>query len=103
MKPKIIKWILALKLTALGNSAKQVAFIMGISQDAVVKHLLRAREKLSAKTTAEAIYKACKTGLICFLIIANASESLENVVRVNRSRGVRVVRVARRARQEKMI
>lgn len=98
-----MQWIKALRLTAMGNSAKQVASIMGITQDGVVKHLLRAREKLSAKTTAEAIYRAAKAGIICLLIVASASEPLENVVRVNRSRGVRVVRVMGRPKQEKMI
>jgi len=100
-----MKWLKALSLTAHGKSAKQVADMMGITQDCVVKHLLRARVKLKAKTTAEAIYKAAKSGLICLLIITSSAQQFDDTARISRrgSRTARVVRVARRPKSEKMI
>ena len=78
------RWVEALSRTANGKSSKQVAADMGISIDAVTKHLQKAREKLNAKTTTEAVYKAVKSGLICLLISVSISNSLHDLTRISR-------------------
>ena len=60
----------AIKLAASGLSNQQIAEKMGIHVGMLGRHLNLAREKLEAKTTNQAIYKACKQGLICFLIVS---------------------------------
>ena len=83
------KWIETLFYVATGRSSKQVASVMDITIDAVTKNLERARIKLDAKTTAEAIYKAAKSGLIVVLITAsfsNAFNAGQPLVRVSRQR-----------------
>ena len=80
------KWLEALKLVAHGNSSKQVAYLMGITIDAVTKNLERARLKMQAKTTTEAVYKAAKSGLICLLLVASVSNSMYDLTRINRPR-----------------
>lgn len=83
------KWLEALLHVASGNSSKQIASLMDISIDAVTKNLERARGKLSAKTTAEAVYKAAKSGLIAVLIVAsfsNAMHVVQPLARVNKNR-----------------
>jgi DNA-binding CsgD family transcriptional regulator len=78
------RWVEALSRTAHGKSSKQVAADMGISIDAVTKHLQKAREKLSARTTTEAVYKAVKSGLICLLLSASVNNSLHDLTRIVR-------------------
>ena len=78
------RWAEALSRTAHGKSSKRVAADMGISIDAVTKHLQKAREKLNAKTTTEAVYKAVKSGLICLLISVSISNSLHDLTRISR-------------------
>ena len=80
----MLRWVETLKLVSCGNSSKQVACIMGITIDAVTKNLERARSKLNAKTTTEAVYKAAKSGLICLLLTASVSGSLHDLTRVSR-------------------
>ena len=60
----------AIKLAASGLSNQQIAEKMGIHVGMLGRHLNLAREKLNSKTTNQAIYKACKQGLICFLIVS---------------------------------
>ena len=60
----------AIKLVSSGLSNQQVADKMGIHVGMLGRHLNLAREKLEAKTTNQAIYKASKQGLICFLIVS---------------------------------
>ena len=98
------KWLETLKLTAHGNSSKQVAYLMGITIDAVTKNLERARLKMQAKTTTEAVYKAAKSGLICLLITVSMSNSLHDLTRVNRRTSrVRTVRLVRVHQSSKML
>jgi DNA-binding CsgD family transcriptional regulator len=78
------KWIETLKHVAHGNSSKQVAAIMGITIDAVTKNLERARHKLNAKTTTEAVYKAAKSGLIAVLLTVSVNNSLHDMTRISR-------------------
>jgi len=78
------RWVDALSRTAHGKSSKQVADEMSISIDAVTSHLHRAREKLNAKTTTEAVYKAAKSGLICLLLSVSVSNSLHDFTRISR-------------------
>ena len=90
------RWVETLKLVAYGNSSKQVAHIMGITIDAVTKNLERARRKLNAKTTTEAVYKAAKSGLIAVLLTVSVNNSLHDVNRVSRrSASMRSQRVQR--------
>ena len=60
----------AIKLCADGLTNKQIADKMGIHIGMLGRHLNLAREKLGVKTTNQAIYKACKQGLICFLVVS---------------------------------
>ena len=78
------RWVDALSLTAHGLSAKQVANSMSITQNAVVKHLERARVKLAAKTTTEAVYKAAKAGLIMMLMSASVNNCIHDAARISR-------------------
>ena len=88
------KWLETLNYVACGNSSKQVASVMDVTIDAVTKNLERARVKLSAKTTAEAIYKAAKSGLIVVLITASFSNSMNIVQPLTRvNQRVRIARV----------
>ena len=58
------------RLAANGLSNKQIADKMGIHVGMVGRHLRLVKEKLNAKTMNQAIYKACKNGIICVLIVS---------------------------------
>lgn len=58
------KWVERLKLTAQGMTAEEVALKQSVSVQAVNASLLNARRKLNARNTTEAVYRACKVGLI---------------------------------------
>lgn len=64
----------ALYLHAQGLSTQQVADEMYITIHTVDKHLASCRQKLGAKNTAEAVYKAVKVGLICLLCVMPLSD-----------------------------
>ena len=68
----------AIKLVSSGLSNQQVADKMGIHIGMLGRHLNLAREKLEAKTTNQAIYKACKSGLICLLIVSMQSGEMRS-------------------------
>lgn len=64
------KQLEALKLAASGYSNKEIARKMDVCLGMLGRHLKLAREKLNSKTTNQAIYEACKKGLICFLLFS---------------------------------
>ena len=59
----------AVKYAANGHTIEEAARLMGVSPQMFARHLKLARDKLDAKNTNHAIYKACQRGLICFLIV----------------------------------
>lgn len=67
------KWLERLKLTAQGMTAEEVALKQSVSVQAVNASLLNARRKLNARNTTEAVYRACKSGLIILLVVVNLS------------------------------
>jgi len=54
----------ALRLLCAGKAPKQIAVEMKISQYTYKDIIERARIRLDAKTTAQAIYNACKRGIL---------------------------------------
>ena len=58
------------KLAANGLSNKQIADKMDIHVGMVGRHLRLVKMKLNAKTMNQAIYKACKNGIICLVIVS---------------------------------
>jgi len=60
-----------LRLVANGLTAEEIAIKQSVSVQAVNASLLKARRKLGAKTTTEAVYRACKIGLIAITFIAS--------------------------------
>ena len=54
----------ALTCAALGMFGKQAAYIMGIHETTFGNHLVRARAKLNAKNTTQAVAIAISQGLI---------------------------------------
>lgn len=59
----------AVELAAQGNTNDEAADLMGVSPQMFARHLKLAKEKLSARNTTNAVYKASQKGLICFLIV----------------------------------
>lgn len=55
---------------ANGQSIDECAQSMGVSRNMVNRHLERARNKLNASSTTEAVYRAAKIGLIVWTFIA---------------------------------
>lgn len=64
------------RLAANGLSNQQIADEMGIHVGMVGRHLRLVKEKLNAKTMNQAIYKACKNGIICLLIVSMQSAEM---------------------------
>lgn len=56
--------IQCLRWASLGKSAKETAYILGISEEAVSFHRKNARHRLNAKSTSEAVRLACDAGLL---------------------------------------
>ena len=92
----MFKWQIDLKSVALGNTQLQAAQERGVSEQVVVKNLERARRLLCSKTTTEAVYRAAKIGIICFLLTANLPLLIEDTARINRrTPTVRISRIVR--------
>ena len=89
------KWMQALKLAANGNSAKESARELGVSERAINENLKRAKKKLNARTVAEAVYKAVKAGVIC-LLIAQQLYGIPNDFTRIRGEGRLTIRTTRR-------
>ncbi|AUR94755.1 signal transduction response regulator, C-terminal effector [Vibrio phage 1.198.B._10N.286.54.F4] len=62
---------------ASGSLVKQIACNERVSHSAIDKRVKSIKRKLKAKTLAECIYKAAKSGIICLLITATTSLELE--------------------------
>ena len=60
----------ALELAANGHSTESGALEMGVSCQMYCRHLKLARDKLKSINTTNAVYNACKKGLICFMILS---------------------------------
>lgn len=78
------KWLTVLCNVAHGMSINECAQSMGVSRNMVNRHLERARNKLNAKTTTEAVYIAAKSGLIVLLISVNLLSNGDNLRRAPR-------------------
>ena len=80
----------ALKCAANGLTVHETAMDMCLSRSSIEKLLVSARERLSAKNTANAIYKACKAGLLCYAVLSMTS-GVVDVERRHRRNGRREV------------
>lgn len=69
-----------LKRLANGELIKQIADSESLSHSAIDKRIKRIKSKLEAKTLCEAVHKACKSGVICLLIVSTTSLELEMAV-----------------------
>jgi DNA-binding CsgD family transcriptional regulator len=57
-----------LRLFAMGRTSIEIAAELGISVSTVEAHLSGARESLGAKSSANAVYLACKRGMMVVMI-----------------------------------
>lgn len=60
----------ALLLAAKGCTIEDIARELNISAQMASRHLALAKDKLLAKNTTNAVYKACQKGIICLLIVS---------------------------------
>lgn len=88
---------------ANGYQPKEIAYKRGISLRTVSQHMTDAKERLGAKTTAQAIAKVLKKGIVSFgeiaLIIIMVSTSLQD----NGDRKPKTRTARTRTRQEQII
>ena len=78
----------------MGSTSVDIAAELGISVSTVESHLGGARKSLGAKNSANAVYLACKRGLMVVMIAVSAlSVFSDNDVARARVQQVRVSRV----------
>ncbi|AUR90490.1 signal transduction response regulator, C-terminal effector [Vibrio phage 1.144.O._10N.286.45.B3] len=69
-----------LKKLASGLVIKQIADDENCTHSAIDKRIKTIKGKLKAKTLAQCIYKAAKTGIICLLITTTSAIELEMAI-----------------------